>query len=365
MLLFLKTWGTALFFLQIFVTLLIVLGFAFLIEKLSRRIGLSEPIRKPLLFITIFITFLGLLFGARALSSYYFDGEIQELFILNGSKTARLCVRFARPNTRRGITVNYTHRLKTFDLLSGNFLGRLEMARATPNFEYSIYGPFGARAWGINSTTGLQLLDLAKPALIADEAEILAKNPQLGKKIRFVFVDNIYDPDKHSIQAIAPDSRYFRITPDLKAVQIKRYSRPYSPRVKYWLFSWVPGAKRQTVRHRYASGVATAKSVELISPKMVGELNPQELGRKKAWVTHRSSSQKDSDLLLSYVDEHGQELIRINLSQLLKGKKVTAINTYSRKDEVLLFVSQYDITLSALRTDPNNGKILGRIDYFN
>jgi hypothetical protein len=360
--LFLKTWGTQLFFLQVFTILFILLCFALIVDKLIDRFA-PESIRRPLFFIAVLAAFWGMLLGAGALRYHFIDGKIEELFILNESGAPRLSVRFSRPNTRRGMTYSYTHRLKTFDLLSGKLLGRLEMGNKVHGQEYTIYGPFDARAWGINSSTGLQLLDLSKPAIIAGEAEILEKNPQLGKKIRFVFVDNIYDPAKHTIQAIAPDGRYYRISPDLATVKIEHYSRPYSPWIKYWSFSWVPGAERKTVRHRYAGGQPLGKKVEMISPKMVEELNPEELARKKAWVTHRSSSGRDYDLLLSYVDEHGVELNHINLTRMLKGKKVMAINTYSRKDQVLLFVSQFGITLSALRTGPNNGKILGRIDY--
>jgi hypothetical protein len=363
--LFFKTWGGLLFYAEVIVSLIILLGAIFILDKLRARLRISESVGKPVIFIILMAIFLGAIFVPNALRSYVIDGNVEELFIIHENNNPLLIVRFSRPNYQRGSIVGYTHRIKTFELLSGNYLGRLEMAKSVHSYEYNIYGPFGTLAWGINSTTGLQLLDLARPALVAGEAEILAKNPQLGKKIRFVFVDNIYDPVKHTIQAIAPDSRYFRIFPDLKAVAAQRYLRPYSPTPDYWSFSWAPGAERETVRYRYASKSPQAKKVEFISPKLVKELNPKALARKKTWVKHQSSFLKGSDLLLSYVDEHGQELNRINLNQALKEKKeVMAINSFSSEGEILLFVSRRGLTLSALRTDPNSGEILGKIDYF-
>jgi hypothetical protein len=363
--LFFKTWGRLFFYVEVVVSLTILFCAIFILEKLRTLLRIPESIGKPIIFILLMALLLASFYVPNAVRRHFLDGEIAELFILDETGTTLLSVRFVRPNYGRIGIINYTHRLKTFELLSGDFLGRLETAKSSHSYEYMLYGPFGTSAWGINATTGLQLLDLSKPSLIASEAEILAKNPQLGKKIRYVFVDNIYDPVKHTIQAIAPDGRYYRIFPDLKTEQIEHYSRPIYATPDYWLFSWVPGRERKTIRHRHASPSSQTKKAEMISPKLIEELNPEALARKKVWVKHRSSSAKDSDLLLSYVDEHGQELMHINLNKQLKEKKeVMAINTFSTKDEVLLFVSQQGLSLSALRTDPNSGKILARIDYF-
>jgi len=70
------------------------------------------------------------------------------------------------------------------------------------------------------------------------------------------------------------------------------------------------------------------------------------------------------DCLLSYVNENGEIIIQHNLHQLMGHEKFRAHSVTCHNNEMFVFVSKAEFTLTALRVDRNTGEILGRIDYF-
>ena len=95
----------------------------------------------------------------------------------------------------------------------------------------------------------------------------------------------------------------------------------------------------------------------------------------KAWVMHwsallktdvlmRLSDRSAGDCLLSYLNENGEIIIQYNLHQLLGHKKFRAYAVTCHNNNMFVFVSKAEYTLTALKVDRNTGKILDRTDYF-
>jgi len=275
--------------------------------------------------------------------------KVKELYVFDQKGNPRL-------------TVWLTTKLKTFDLETGKLIGELGLVWGRSARNYKIFGPFGNKAWGYVKKTGLVLLDMTKPSLIANEKDILKKNPQLGKVFRLIRGDYIYDPVTHGIQVIGQDGGYFRINSDLNTTPLKRFAYHYIPKAEYWTFDQDRNSAGKILRRRGAPRLNSKKAV-LLGPAIIKELNKKAVANNKVWVLHYSTMFGPYDLFISYLNANGQELNKINLSKLLKDNKPKPIATLTRKNEILVFVTKSGYTLTALRTDPATGKLKGRIDY--
>lgn len=275
--------------------------------------------------------------------------KVKELYILNQNNQPRL-------------TVWLTTKLKTFDLKTGQSIGQLNLVWGYGARNYQIFGPFGNKAWGYVKKTGLVLIDMTKPSLIATEKDILRKNPKLGKVFRLNYGDYIYDPVAHGIQVIAQDGRYFRINPNLTTTHLKRFAYHYIPKHEYWTFDLDSASAGKTLRRRGAPKTNSKKAV-LLGPAIIKELNKKAVANNKVWVLHYSTMFGPYDLYISYMNAKGQELNRINLTKLLKDKNAKPVAILTRNKEILVFVTKGSYTLTALRADPVTGKIRSRIDY--
>lgn len=132
-----------------------------------------------------------------------------------------------------------------------------------------------------------------------------------------------------------------------------------------WMFDPVAGTKAKTLRHRFSRDIPQREKPRLIVPSLVKELDKKAAeNNRKVWVIHYSTYIGDFDTYLSYMDSTGRELNRVNLDQLFKAEDATALATFTRKDETLIYISRQRYTLTALRADPATGKILGNIEYF-
>ena len=82
------------------------------------------------------------------------------------------------------------------------------------------------------------------------------------------------------------------------------------------------------------------------------------------WIMHWSSEERKADHLASYINKYGEELNCINLNQIFKNKKARPYFAIMHEGNILLFVTNSHYTLSALKTDINDGHVLGKINYF-
>jgi hypothetical protein len=254
-------------------------------------------------------------------------------------------------------------RLITYDLKSGETLGKADLTFWTFYRDYEIFGPFDAKAWGYSRKNGIALLDMATPKIIANQKKILELNPQLGGMIQPFYGDYFYDPISHGMQVKSRSGEYFRINSDLTITPLKEFAINYIPKPEYWTFDYSKEGEGKTLRRLSVSFDPLVKKPLLISPKIIKELNKKFADKETVWVLHYSKLFGDFDVLLSYMDEKGQEIKRINLSKILKFKNAKAYATFSKDNEVLVFVSKGGFTLSALRTNPVSGEIIGRIDF--
>lgn len=136
-----------------------------------------------------------------------------------------------------------------------------------------------------------------------------------------------------------------------------------NPVKKDWYYNWAKGSEGKHYSFRDVKVPVSARPAYLLKPEVVRELNPKAKGRKKAWVQHSTTLYGPQTYLVTYIDQYGQELNKIDLNKMFKDKKTKAIATLSNDDEILLFISRNGFDLTALRTDPGTGKILGRIEY--
>jgi hypothetical protein len=301
-----------------------------------------------------FISFL-VVFGLSACLGWvlYYqlsDGAVKELYILNSR-----------------ITVWLDLRLKTFDLKSGKFMGQADLLKwRKPSRDYQIFGPVDNKAWGYSRENGLALLDMVKPERLADEKDILEKNPQLGETFSPRPGDYVYDPITYSIQVIAQDGSLFRVDSNLVAAPVRNFTSHSPGRKKtgkHWTFDQARQSAGETVREIGAPSSNSKKTV-LLLPEFIHELNQKAAAKSnKVWVLHFSALYGDQEPLLSYMDSQGREINRINLHKLFNDKKTKPVATLVQGNETLVFITKRGFTLTALRTDSITGKILGRIEY--
>jgi hypothetical protein len=358
---FLNTWGLLEFILQVAAITFLIWLFLFFFMRLEEKFKLPDWFRTISVVLSIALG-IGIGFLGVFLFRYYFaDGEIRQLYLVNPNGSPRLTVLLVREESGK-VSTWYNPKLKTFDLETGKFIGRKLLYYRSYSDDYDIYGPVGKIAWGISSKTGIQLLDMSKPAVIGNQKEILAKNPQLGGSFELIYGD-IYDPSTNGIQVVTRNGNYYRINPDLSATRIKDIYMSSYNRQTYWHSEPVPGRDAETLHYRSASPGPESKPTIFISPQLVREMNWKARGKDKTWVVHYSTYIGDYDTLLSYIDKNGRELNRINLRKMFKNKYVKVLATLTRENDMFVFISVRGYTLSALRTDLNTGKILERINY--
>jgi len=136
-----------------------------------------------------------------------------------------------------------------------------------------------------------------------------------------------------------------------------------NPIAKDWIYNWARNSEGKNARRRNTKRPTSAKPAYLLKPELIRELNPKAQEKNKTWLQHHSTLFGPFTYLVTYVDQYGQKLNQLDLNEMFKDKKTKAIATLSNPDEVLLFITRNDFTLTALRTDPQTGKIIGRIDY--
>lgn len=314
------------------------------------------------------------------------NGKVENLQILHKDKNTRLVVSFVQEGF---VTIGsvYSQMLKSYDFKTGKQLGNIDLTFDSGPDNYEIYGPFDDHlAWGYRYRYGIELIDLFESKVLYDTEEILRRNPQLGDIIDLApgKYDYIFNYRTKGLKVVTSWGEIYEIGTDLKAVPATDI--PYIPRDSVESAPSSPWPYREWGEVYLAPGVEgkgfKAKDVPLspnravlIYPVMVYRIGEKVKSLDKAWVMHWSglsypaqpTSLRDrvtGDCLLSYINENGETIIKYNLHQLLGHDKFRAYAVTCINDDMYIFVSKAEFSLSALRVDQNTGKILGRIDYF-
>ena len=301
--------GSTLFFINTGITVCILFAFIALLVWLLKSGKLSEKLSTILIFIFVPTLLVGSHFAFGRLLDPYHHGVVREIFIHQSEDCQKLSVWLTRIYGQRFGGADYEQRLKTFDLETGQALELKELAPRHYSSEYTFY-------W-----------------------------PQDGTK---------------------RDGWPLRLG----------WFRPAG-----WYYHFADGSLG---KHLLGPGQKPSpKSAILLKPRFIEEINKKAGQKNRIWITHRSAIHGDYYNLISLVDRGGREIKRINLNKLFDRGKVKAkprsrnkeivqpIGTYTRGDEVLIFITcgenfrSFDsgFTLTALRTDRKSGEILGGVDY--
>jgi len=273
---------------------------------------------------------LGLMCASPCPSNDTHNGKIREIMIFNEDRVPRLTLWFER-NRSIGRGMVCEQWLKSYDLQNGG--KRLGSVILVNGSDYRFYKSDSHIAWGHSHKTGIHLLDLAKPAVLAGEREFLKRNPQLGSRIKR-YPENAYDPETNSFHVVAEDGQAYRMDVDLKASVLDQDPPRLSPKESGWTYAkdWhFYKMEHHLGRHlRKEKAECSAESVPLLEPKLIKELNRNVRQKDRVWVIHESAIFGEYDLLLSLILPNSEELARLNFQELFKKNKYPKIlSTYT------------------------------------
>jgi hypothetical protein len=364
--------------LKVFILAVIIVAVIAITLFIDKYFKLSEIKIIILLIILGILGFLGGLFAWSKIIDSVDLGGIKGLYIFKTEKHSQLTVWFTRIHNAPRIpgVCYYDQRLTTFNMNNGKILNNIEMSKKDTNHDYRILQISRNFAWGFSNKTGLQLLDMQKPELVADKNDILLQNNEIGDYIKLYHDDYVIDPVTKGIHIQTKEYKTYRVGTDLKIhkanERLLKKSYIYNENLfQYeWIYSFV---NANTGKKIYKKGFQLSDdSVILLKSEFIDELNPKSVTKNKIWIKHKSAIYDNYDLLLSLIDTKGRELAQINLFKYFKNKKIHILGTYTQNKEVLIFIGigkthLADIkgfTLFALKTDPNTGKIIDKIKYF-
>jgi len=261
---------------------------------------------------------------------YFNDGKIKNIYITEIEDETRVVVWFTRIDSPAGVSTSYSHRIKSFNLRTGETTGRLTLAQDSPINDYHIFGPFNNNAWGYSQQTGISYLDLFDAKIISDDAGIVKRNPVLGDKIelRPGTESKCFDSVTFGIYVYAANGDIYLIDPDLKAIA------------------------KSDIRDQKTHDTKTC--AVCIHEALLIDISKSNVG----WAFDEDSKQ-----ILSFKNKQGKELNRINLIEMFdeESRLYAAVHI---NNENLLFITRAGRTLTAIKSDPETGKILEQIEYF-
>jgi len=356
--------------------------FAFIIFGMIISIIFWITNKIPEKYAKVIFTVLGMigLFSSFILVSKikdpFYYGGIKELYVIDKENEPHICIWFIRVHSRK-VGAVYDQRLKSYDMISGKPYKHIEMLHRYHDSEFRMFYTSGDKGWSYNRKTGLHFLDFYKPEIIADQQRILKENPQLGSSFKLYNSDYVYNPYENAVYIKGENGQLFYLNTSLKAVPVKEaaYVEPYKKNDFTYAKNWcLCDIEDNLGRHfRNKDTKLLKESVILLEPELIREINSKVTGKNKAWILHKSAIYGRFDPLISFVDEAGIELNRINLGEVFNNKKkIKVIGTYSFPDKIYVFIgagetfraSVKGFTLKALVTDPKSGKILEEVKYF-
>lgn len=262
---------------------------------------------------------------------YLNDGRIASIYLVEKHNHKRLVVWFTREDTPAGMTEAYSHRIKSFDLDTGEQRGRLTLSRRYWFNDYQIFGPFHHFAWGYSHQNGMVCLDLFAAEVVAHEKTILKRNPELGGEVHLMTGKGArrFDPVTFGLYVYTANGDIYRINPDLKATNVRSIDKSKE-------------------RHVAATCAVCRHDAQFIDIDKA----------KTGWLKNAQGN-----AILRFADKGGRTLNAVNLHKMFDDSSYLYATAHVR-DEIWLFVTMKRYTLSALRTDAQTGKLIGRIDFF-
>ncbi len=305
-------------------------GFNYLAGVVEKRFALKKRYTNALVTVPILLAAVGFFLLLTNVPNYLNDGQITRVYLV-AEDEPRLVVWFTRVDTPAGISTSYAHRIKSFDLVTGAQRGRLTLSSRAPFNDYRIHGPFGSHAWGYSEETGLRYLDLYNAQVVIDRDEILRRNPVLGDEIKLVTNGRTkpFDPVTHGAYVYVATGEIYRIDPDLKATAKRDIDYSSEKHDKEYCLVCQHDAQFERI-----------------------------VDNTSCWTFDG-----DSESTLVFKDETGKELNRLDLPARF-GEGAALLTAVTVKGELLLLVTRKRYTLSALRTDPRTGEVLGQTDIF-
>gem|GEM_PF-2788439 len=367
--------GTLLFFIKFFITILCLTGVFFGVLEVSRLLKLPENKINYILFPAVLIVLYGSMTAFSKIIDPFHDGGLKRIYIFETNGKPCLSTWLTRYHFKRFGAV-HDQRLKTFELETGKPMGMVQMVKKHYSDEYRLYWSGGDKAWGYSRETGIQLLDMLEPQILAEEQEILKQNPELGGRIKLYPWGNAYDPQQHTLYVIAADGQYYRLDYQLKAMSVKEVSFNDSFVKKSLNFTekWQFYPLRESLGvHLHARGDrCSPESMILLEPEFIPEQNTFAHRKNKIWVTCKSTLSEDSDLLLSYIKGNGQKISDFNLTKMFDVKYIKVLSTLTRSKDIFIFIgvgaairTNVDgFALYALKVDKGSGELIKEIHYF-
>jgi hypothetical protein len=355
--------------------LLFCLGISFAIAMWAgKQYRLSDSVSKLLFYLCLFLG-AALAFSCMAkFTSYYDRGGIQDIHIVPEQGGPYLTVWSTRVHSKR-VGADYDQLLMTYNLKTGKLMGRLEMIHKHYASEYNLYWSHGDKAWGYSSKEGIQLLDMKTPKLIAGMSDLVRKNPDL-KGLTLTVSDTVFSPSLNSVYGKAVNGQLYQLKDNMSAQAVDYIPDTISDSYKKWRFKhnwYFQNLKTSMGKHVHTNhSQCSSKSLILLQPEFIAELNPDIKTKKRIWVFHKSSMLGDSDPMIAYMSGDGRAHSIINLKSVTGYNKVKVLYTYTYGKEVVIFVTSgvtrhtivSGFTLFALCTDINTGEPLATIKYF-
>ena len=262
---------------------------------------------------------------------YLNDGHFKNIYLVQKNDAVRLVVFFQREDEPSGFSEVYSHRIKSFDLQTGEASGRLTLTNRHVSNDFAIYGPFNEHAWGYSAKEGLLFLDMFDAQVLADQQSVLSQNPELGKEVRITKGPTNYwfDPVTYGLYLSAASGDIFRLNPDLNATPTS--SIDYSKEI-----------------HNKETCAVCLQEARFIDVK----------NSRAGWSVNKTQKQ-----ILQFRNESGKIMSTIDIDTFFDDNRF--LYAAARlKDEVWLFTSMENYRLSAIRTEASTGKIIGVVDYF-
>ena len=363
---------------RVFILAIIIVAVIAITLFIDKYFKLSEGIIIILLIVLGILGFLGGLFAWSKIIDAVDLGGVKNIYIFNSKNYSQLAVWFTRIHNAPRIpgVCYYDQRLTTFDMKTGKILNYIEMSKKDMNHDYRVLQISSNFAWGYSNKTGLQLLDIQKPELVADKNDILSHNNEIGDHIKLYHDDYVIDPVTKGIHIRTKEYKTYRVDTDLKAHKInerllkKSYIHNQNLYQNEWIYSSVNASTGKKI-HKKGFQLSDDSAI-LLKSEFIDELNPKTVTKNKVWIKHKNAIYDNYDLLLSLIDAEGRKIAQINLFKYFKNKKIHILGTYTLDTEILIFISignthladTKGFTLFGLKTDPDTGKIINKIQYF-
>ncbi len=321
-------WGF-LFFGTVVVTWALILAGGIWILKLFDRLKIPQFAGGLLIAACMVAVLVGLFKGISA-----FDrGVLDRVFVFRSGQGYFLCAWSTRRPGRNQTT--YYQLLNSFDLESGRHLASLKLKCVLGRDCYQLGWQGGDKAVLCGPDKDYQLVDLARLKVSPLDEQSRRRMDDLGP----------------ALFSMAAKTRW------AFAASWRFYSQPGSVGRKV--------GRRQTPLSK--------QSALFLKPRLLPELNRQQVKKDRVWICHQSALLSDFQVLISYVEADGRQLDRINLSQLFAKRPATALATFTTDGYVYVIVGcgrkpfsgPFEVYgLEALKTDRQSGRLLARIRYF-